>query len=112
MKLLINLALNILALLVVAYLVPGFSFDSIQSVIVASIVIGIINTIIKPIFQILALPITIITFGIFALIINIFLLWAASWIVPGFDIVGLWTAVIGSIALSLISWFLSRLVKN
>lgn len=108
----IRLLLNILALLIVAYLVPGVSFEDFVSVFVASIVIGIINTLIKPILQIIALPITLLTFGVFALVINVLLLMLAGFIVPGFDIDGFWTALVASIVLSLVSWFLGHLAKD
>lgn len=112
MKLLIKLAINTFALAIVAYLVPGFSFTNLFAIVVAAVVIGIINTFIKPILQILALPISIITFGITAFLINVFLLWGASILVPGFNIDGFSTAVIASIVLSLVSWFLNKLEND
>ena len=111
MKIIISLILNIFALYVVAYLVPGFEIEGLTAAVVAAIVIGVINTLIKPILQLIALPITIITFGIFAFVINVFLLWLASVIVPGFVIDGFWTAIISSIVLSLVSWFLNKITK-
>lgn len=112
MRLLIKLATNAFALAIVAYLVPEFYFDSVSSLLVAAVVIGIINTLIKPVLQIIALPISIITFGVAAFLINVFLLWFASTLVPGFEIAGFWTAVISSIVLSVVSWFLNRLEKE
>ncbi len=111
-KLIGRLLINIFALFVVSYLVPGFTFTEPSAIVVASVVIGVINTFIRPILQLIALPITLVTFGIFALVINVFLLMLASWIVPGFEIDGLITAFIASILLSLVSWFLSRLTKD
>ncbi len=112
MKLIIRLSLNVLALFIVEYLVPGFSLLSIWTAVVAAVVIGMVNTFIKPILQLIALPISILTFGIAAFLINVFLLWGVSMIVPGFVIVGFWTAVIASIALSLVSWFLHSLAQD
>lgn len=109
MKLIIRFVLNVFALYVVAYLVPGFEIEGLSAAIVAAIVIGIINSLIKPILQLIALPITIITFGIFAFLINVFLLWGASLVVPGFSIDSFLTAVISSIVLSLVSWFLNKI---
>ena len=111
MKIIIRLILNIFALYVVAYLVPGFEIEGLSAALVAAIVIGLINTLIKPILQLIALPITIITFGIFAFLINVFLLWLASVIGPGFVIDGFWTAILSSIVLSLVSWFLNKITK-
>ena len=112
MKILIKLALNTFTLLIVSYLVPGFNFVDLWTAIVAAVVIGIVNTFIKPVLQIVALPISIITFGIAAFLINVFLLWGVSFIVPGFEIESFLSAVIASIVLSLVSMFLHKLSED
>ncbi len=112
MKLLLKLSVNVLTLIVVAYLVPGVSFDSLMSAVVAAIVIGVINTFIKPIFHILILPLSIATLGISAFLLNVFLLWGVSFVVRGFHIDGFMTAVIASIVLTLVSIFLNKLSEN
>lgn len=112
MKLIVRLAINVFALLVVEYLVPGFHLASISAAIVAAIVIGIVNTFIRPIIQLIALPVSILTFGLFALLINVFLLWMTSRFVPGFVIANFTTAIIASILLSLVSWFLQKLAQE
>ena len=112
MKFLIKLAVNIFALLIVAYLVPGFYFADLWTTIVAAVVIGVVNTFIKPVLQIVALPISIITFGIAAILINVVLLWGVSFVVPGFEIESFMTAVIASIVLSLVSLFLNKLSQE
>lgn len=112
MKLVMRLVINAFALLIVAYLVPGFVLDSIWTAIVAAIVIGIVNTLIKPLLHIIALPITILTLGVGGFLINVLLLWGVSTIVPGFHIAGFWTAVVSSIVLSLVTWFLHKLSSD
>jgi len=112
MKLIIKLALNVFTLLVVSYLVPGFYFVDLWTTVVAAVVIGVVNTFIKPVLQVVALPVSIITFGIAAFLINVFLLWGVSFIVPGFQIESFLTAVIASIALSLVSMFLHKLSEE
>ena len=112
MKLLIKLFINVFALLVVSYVVPGFYFVGLWATIVAAVVIGVINTYIKPILQILFLPLSIVTLGITAFLINVVLLWGASYLVPGFEIESFMTAVIASIVLTLTSIFLSRLSEE
>lgn len=112
MKLLIRLVINVFALLIVEYLVPGFELIGYQAAIVAAVVIGIVNTFIKPILQIIALPISILTFGIAAFLINVTLLWLVARIVPGFTITSFLTAVIASIVLALVSWFLNKLASD
>lgn len=112
MKLILRLAINVFALLVVEYLVPGFELENLWVAVVAAIGIGVVNTLIKPILQLIALPISILTFGIFAFLINVFLLWATSQFIPGFSIVNFTTAIIASVVLSLVSWFLHKLASE
>lgn len=112
MNLVARLLVNAFALWIVDYLVPGMSFSDWQSLLVSAVVIGIVNTFIKPILQIIALPITLVTFGIGAILINVLLLWFVSYVVPGFEIDTFLTAVIASLLLSLVSWFLHSLTKN
>ena len=108
-NLIVRLALNVAALLVVEYLLPGFELAGYQAAIVAAIVIGVVNTFIRPIIQLIALPISILTFGITALLINVLLLYATAAYVPGFAIASFTTAFIASIMLALVSWFLNKL---
>ncbi|HJX59640.1 hypothetical protein A2V61_01480 [Candidatus Woesebacteria bacterium RBG_19FT_COMBO_47_8] len=112
MRLLMRLAINIFALLIVEYLVPGFILKDLATATVAAVVIGVVNTFIKPILQLIALPISIFTFGIAAFLINVGLLYLSSKIVPGFEISTFWTAIAASIVLSLVSWFLHRLAQD
>ncbi len=107
-----RLAVNVFALLVVEYLVPGFHLANLTTAIVAAIVIGIVNTFIRPIVQLIALPISILTFGITAFLINVVLLWGTSELVPGFEIASFTTAIIASVVLALVSWFLHRLARE
>jgi putative membrane protein len=112
MKLLVKLLLNIVALWVVSFLVPEFTFDSTQALVVTAIVVGVVNTFIKPVLQIIFIPLSIVTFGVTAFLINVVLLWGVSYIVPGFEIDSFWTAVVASIALSLVSMFLHKLSEE
>jgi putative membrane protein len=112
MKIVAKIIINMIALFVVAYIIPGFEFQSLSSLFVASIVVGVVNTFIKPILQIIALPISILTLGIFAFLINVSLLWLVSLIVPGFRIESFVVAAIASIILSLVTAFLNRVTKE
>lgn len=108
-KFLIKLILNTVALLIVSYLIPGFEFESIWAALVTAVVIGVVNTFIKPVLQVLFLPLSLVTFGVTAFLINVVLLWGVSFFVPGFKIANFLTAAIASIALSLVSMFLNKL---
>ena len=112
MRLILRLAVNVFTLLVVEYIVPGFVLADIYTAVVAAVIIGVVNTFIRPILQLIALPVSLITFGISAFLINVVLLWGTSLLIPGFTIETFWTAVIASIALALVSWFLHRLARE
>jgi len=112
MRLLGNLIINIVALLVVEYVVPGFELVDIRAAVVAAIMIGVVNTFIRPVLQIVALPVSILTLGITAFLINVALLWFVATIVPGFNISGFVTAAIASIALALVTAFLHKLASS
>jgi putative membrane protein len=112
MRLLAKIAINTIALFIVAYIIPGFTLASVQAAIVAAIIMGVMNAFIRPILQIIALPITILTLGIFAFFINVTLLWFVSYLVPGFDIANFTVAAVSSILLSLIVSFLEHSLRE
>ena len=109
MKLLIGWILNALALLGVAYVVPDIHVSSIWIAAIAALVIGLANMLIKPILVILTLPVTIITLGLFILVINGVLFWAVGYFLEGFEVKTLMAGIIGAIAYSVISWILSAI---
>ncbi len=112
MGLLISLLLNTLALLITAYLVPGFKVDSITSAILAAIVLGLINTFIKPVLLFLTLPLTVITLGLFIFVVNAIVLRLTSLFVPGFLVDGWAPAILGAIVLSVASTILSLVIRD
>lgn len=109
MKLLIGWLLNALALLGVAYVVPDIHVSSIWIAAIAAVVIGLANMLIKPILVILTLPVTIITLGLFILVINGVLFWAVGHFLEGFEVKTLMAGIIGAIVYSVISWILSAI---
>lgn len=92
-----------LALILIAKIVPGIAISGFIAALIASLVIGVINLFIKPIIQILTLPINILTLGLFTLIINAVLFGLAAYLVPGFSISGFLPALIGSVLFSILS---------
>lgn len=111
MKIIGYIIVNTAALLVTAFLVQGFYISDIRTAIIAAIVIGVINTFIKPIIHLISLPITLLTLGLFSIVINILLLLLAAEITPGFQITSIFSAIIGSLVLSVVSSFLSMFTK-
>lgn len=108
MNILVRLLIIIVAVYVAAYIIPGVTIDSYQALIVASIVLGVINAFVKPILIFLTFPLTIVTLGIFLLILNGILVLLVSSIVPGFHVNSFLSAVLFSIVVSLVSSLLSH----
>jgi putative membrane protein len=109
MYLLIRWLLNTLALFVVVELVPGFHYRTIVSLAIAALVLGLLNAVIRPILFVLTLPLTIITLGLFLIVLNAIMLELTSWLVPGFRIDNFVAAIIGAIVLGIISWVTNRI---
>jgi len=104
--------LNAVALLVVAYLLPGIAVASFGSALLAALVLGLLNMLVKPVLVLLTLPITIVTLGLFLIILNALLFWFAGSILKGFQVNGFWWAVIGAVLYSIISGLLSTLLVS
>ncbi len=111
MSILINWLVSALAVLVTAYLLPGVHVSSFVTALVVAVVLGIINSVVKPILTILTLPITMLTLGLFIFVINALLILLTSYLVPGFTVDGFVWALLFSIVLSLVNWFLSVLKR-
>jgi len=109
MKFLVRLIINVLTLMIVATLLPGVVIANWWAALAAAAVIGVINTFLRPIILLLTLPLSIVTLGLFAILVNVLLLMLAAYLVPGFVIDGLLTALLASILISLVSSFLGRL---
>jgi putative membrane protein len=110
MRLLLTWLINALALLALKYIMPSITVDSFVTALIVAVVLGFINTLIRPIFVILTLPVTILTLGLFIFVINGLLFWAVGSFVPGFHVDGFWSGVFGAIIYSIISWALSALL--
>lgn len=110
MELLLVWILNAVALLVVAYLLPGITVASFGSALIAALVLGLLNTLIKPLLILLTLPITIVTLGLFLLVLNALVFWFAGSVLKGFQVSGFWWALLGAFVYSVVSGLLSRLL--
>ncbi len=112
MTLLLIWILNAVALLAVAYLLPGITVASFGSAMWAALILGLVNMLVKPVLILLTLPITIVTLGLFLFVINALLFWFVGSMLTGFKVNGFWWAVIGAIVYSLISGFLTNLISK
>lgn len=104
--------INAVALLLVAYLVPGFEVVSLYHALIAALVLGLVNALIRPILFILTLPITILTLGLFTFVINAFMIWFVSTVVDGFDVAGFTPALLAAIILWVISLITSWMIEK
>ncbi|PIP55771.1 MAG: hypothetical protein CO183_01495 [Candidatus Zambryskibacteria bacterium CG_4_9_14_3_um_filter_42_9] len=109
MHLIISWILSTLAIIVTAYILPGISVEGIMPALVLAVVLGAINTFLRPILIILTLPLSIITLGLFALVLNTLLIMLAAAIVPGVIIANFWWALLFGIVLALVSAVLKNL---
>ena len=111
LRILLHWLVNAVALLLVAYLYPGVHVESLPAALAAALVLGLVNVLIRPLIVILTLPVTILTLGLFLLVINALMFWLVAEVVHGFAVNDFWAALLGSILYSLITliagWFLA-----
>jgi putative membrane protein len=107
---LIRLLITALGLWVADQLLPGIVITGTGSLIVSALLLGLVNAVIRPVILILTLPLTVLTLGLFILIVNGISLGIAAWLVPGFHIAGLWSATLGAIIVGLTGWVASAFV--
>lgn len=101
-----------LAVLLTERILPGISATGVGTLIVTALILGILNAILRPILLIITLPITILTFGLFALVINGIVLALTSVLIPGFIVYGFWSAVFGAIIISIVSAILNSMIGH
>jgi putative membrane protein len=107
---LLRAAITALGLWVASEILSGLVFDSTSKLIVAAILLGVVNAFVRPLAFILTLPITVVTLGLFLLVLNAGMVALVAWIVPGFTISGFWTAVGAALIVSLVSWAASSVI--
>jgi len=112
MGILIRWTILTVSIIIASYLLEGIRISSFFSAFFAAAALGILNALFRPILLILTLPINVLTLGLFTFIINALMLKMASGIIPGFDVQGFWTAVIGSLIISVISWLLNSFISD
>jgi len=106
MKLFLHWLIAAIAIGIAAYLVPGVEV-TVPGAVIAAVVLGALNLLIRPILLVLTLPITILTLGLFSLVINALLVMLATLIVPGFVVTGFWSAFLFAIVLAVVNWVFS-----
>lgn len=112
MRLLLVWILNAVALLAVTWLLPSIQVTGFGAALMAALALGFINTLVRPVLALLTLPITVLTLGLFYLVLNGLLFWLASAVIPGFHVAGFGPALLGALLYGLIAWALSALVPG
>jgi putative membrane protein len=108
--LIVNWVLNALALLLIAHLVTGFRVAGFGTALVAALVIGLVNSTVGLLLKLVTLPLTILTFGLFLLVVNALMLWLAASLVPGFEVAGFVPALLGAILLAALNTIVRHLL--
>jgi len=112
MRLFLTWLINAAALIALPYLMHSVTVSSVGAALIAAFVLGLVNTLIRPVLVLLTLPITLVSMGLFILVINALLFWTVAQWVDGFSVTGFWSAFLGAILYSIISWSLSTLLIN
>ena len=110
MRLLVTWVINAVALLALPYLMHSVEVDNFGVALIAALVLGLVNTLIRPLLVVLTLPVTLVTLGLFVLVINGLLFWLVTAVVGGFHVGGFWSAMGAALLYSVISWALSALL--
>ncbi len=112
MGFLLRIVANTLAIILAASVVPGIRVDSVLAALAAGLVLGLINAVVRPVLLVLTLPITLLTLGLFLFVLNGLCLWLVSAVVAGFHVSGFWSAVLGALIVSAVSWLVTALVSD
>ena len=113
MRLILLWMLNAVALLAVAWLLPNsIHVASFGSALLAALILGLVNALVRPVLLVLTLPVTLLTLGLFIFVLNGLMFWLAGSLIDGFVVAGFWPAVLGSMVYSVVSWALSGLLVS
>jgi putative membrane protein len=110
MRFLVRLVLNGLAIIIAAWLLPGIHIASSLSALLAGVILGFVNAIVRPVLFFLTLPLTLLTLGLFIFVLNAICFALTAWLVPGFSVDGFFSALVGALLVSVVSWILNGLV--
>ena len=112
MGFILRVLINAGALALAARFVPGIYLANWRSALLAGLVLGLVNALVRPVLVILTFPLTLVTLGLFLLVLNAFCVALTAWLVPGFDVRGFVPAVLASLIVSVVSWVLTAFVSD
>jgi putative membrane protein len=112
MRLLVHWLVVACSLALAAHLVPGVRIGSLSALLLGALVLGLVNALVRPLLTLLTLPITVVTLGLFYLVVNGISFGLAAWLVPGFSSAGLWPSILGALVVSVCSWAIGMTGKD
>jgi putative membrane protein len=112
MKLILRWLISAAALMLIAMYVPGIHMSNFYSALIAALIFGLINALIRPLALLLTLPANILTLGLFTLVVNALMFWLASTIVKGFTVAGFWPAFWGALIMWLVAWLTNVMLNK
>ena len=112
MGFIVRVLVNAATIALAAALVPGIRLEGATPALLAGVVLGLINALVRPVLVVLTFPLTLLTLGLFLLVLNGLCLAATAWFVPGFDIDNFLSAVLGALLVSVVSWVLTAFVSD
>ncbi|MBI3029517.1 MAG: phage holin family protein [Candidatus Rokubacteria bacterium] len=112
MGFLLRVLANALAIFLAAAIVPGIEIRGVLTALGAGLVLGLVNAVVRPVLVVLTFPLTLVTLGLFLFVLNGLTLWLTSLLVKGFEVHGFWTAVLGALIVSVVSWLLTVFLSD
>jgi putative membrane protein len=112
MGFLLRVVVNALAIVLAASILPGIEVDGIVPALAAAVLLGLVNAFVRPVLLILTLPITLVTLGLFLLVLNGFCFWLVALLVKGFHVAGFGSALLGALVVSVVSWVVTALISD
>ena len=111
MNFLLKVLVSTFAVFISAYFLPGVGVEPFTTAIVVAFVLAVLNALLKPLLIILTIPVTVMSFGLFLLVINAFIIQLAAYLVRGFDVANFWWALLFSVILTIVTWILESPVR-
>ena len=108
----IKVVIAAVALWLAAVIVPGIDYDGWVNLLLAGLLLGLVNAFVRPVVTILTLPVTIVTLGLFLLVVNAAMIGLVGWLLPGFQVEGLWPAILAAIVTGVVSWVGQALIRE
>lgn len=112
MGFLLRVAINALAIVLAASILPGIEVDGVVAALAAAVLLGLVNAFVRPVLLILTLPITLVTLGLFLLVLNGLCFWLVASLVKGFHVAGFGSALLGALVVSVVSWVVTALISD